>query len=194
MAPTSGLRDQRVLTPTSWNGTSHAMGLEVLIPEEKIAERVNELGKQISRDYQGKSIHLVCVLKGAYTFLADLSRAIEIPVTLDFLAVSSYNEGTSTSGAVQLTKDLDTALEGRDVLIVEDIADTGLTLRYLYNMLNARRPRSLKVIALLSKPSRRTVDVPVDYVGFEIEDRFVVGYGLDVDQKYRNLRYIAAVD
>lgn len=170
------------------------MGLEVLIPEEKIAERVNELGKQISRDYQGKSIHLVCVLKGAYTFLADLSRAIEIPVTLDFLAVSSYNEGTSTSGAVQLTKDLDTALEGRDVLIVEDIADTGLTLRYLYNMLNARRPRSLKVIALLSKPSRRTVDVPVDYVGFEIEDRFVVGYGLDVDQKYRNLRYIAAVD
>ena len=170
------------------------MGLEVLIPEEKIAERVNELGKQISRDYQGKSVHLVCVLKGAYTFLADLSRAIEIPVTLDFLAVSSYNEGTSTSGAVQLTKDLDTALEGRDVLIVEDIADTGLTLRYLYNMLNARRPRSLKVIALLSKPSRRTVDVPVDYVGFEIEDRFVVGYGLDVDQKYRNLRYIAAVD
>ena len=170
------------------------MGLEVLIPEEKIDERVNELGKQISRDYQGKSIHLVCVLKGAYTFLADLSRAIEIPVTLDFLAVSSYNEGTSTSGAVQLTKDLDTALEGRDVLIVEDIADTGLTLRYLYNMLNARRPRSLKVIALLSKPSRRTVDVPVDYVGFEIEDRFVVGYGLDVDQKYRNLRYIAAVD
>ena len=170
------------------------MGLEVLIPEEKIAARVQELGKQISRDYQGKSIHLVCVLKGAYTFLADLSRAIDIPVTLDFLAVSSYNKGTSTSGAVQLTKDLDTALEGMDVLIVEDIADTGLTLRYLYNMLEARRPRSLKVIALLSKPSRRTVDVPVDYVGFEIEDRFVVGYGLDVDQKYRNLRYIAAVD
>ncbi len=170
------------------------MGLEVLIPEEKIAERVNELGKQISRDYQGKSIHLVCVLKGAYTFLADLSRTIDIPVTLDFLAVSSYNQGTSTSGAVQLTKDLDTALEGRDVLIVEDIADTGLTLRYLYNMLKARHPSSLKVIALLSKPSRRTVDVPVDYVGFEIEDRFVVGYGLDVDQKYRNLRYIAAVD
>ncbi len=170
------------------------MGLEVLITEEKIAARVQELGKQISRDYQEKSIHLVCVLKGAYTFLADLSRAIEIPVTLDFLAVSSYNKGTSTSGAVQLTKDLDTALEGMDVLIVEDIADTGLTLRYLYNMLKARHPSSLKVIALLSKPSRRTVDVPVDYVGFEIPDRFVVGYGLDVDQKYRNLRYIAAVD
>ena len=170
------------------------MGLEVIIPEEKIAARVQELGKQIGRDYQGKSIHLVCVLKGAYTFLADLSRAIEIPVTLDFLAVSSYNKGTSTSGAVQLTKDLDTSLEGMDVLIVEDIADTGLTLRYLYNMLKARHPNSLKVIALLSKPSRRTVDVPVDYVGFEIEDRFVVGYGLDVDQKYRNLRYIAVVD
>jgi hypoxanthine phosphoribosyltransferase len=134
------------------------------------------------------------VLKGAYTFLADLARAIEIPVTLDFLAVSSYNKGTSTSGAVQLTKDLDTSLEGADVLIVEDIADTGLTLRYLYNMLKARHPSSLKVIALLSKPSRRTVDVPVDYVGFEIADRFVVGYGLDVDQKYRNLPYIAAVD
>ena len=170
------------------------MGLEVLIPEEKIAARVKELGKQISRDYQGKTIHLVCVLKGAYTFLADLARAIEIPVTLDFLAVSSYNKGTSTSGAVQLTKDLDTSLEGADVLIVEDIADTGLTLRYLYNMLKARHPSSLKVIALLSKPSRRTVNVPVDYVGFEIADRFVVGYGLDVDQKYRNLPYIAAVD
>ena len=170
------------------------MGLEILIPEEKIAARVKELGKQISRDYQGKTIHLVCVLKGAYTFLADLSRAIDIPVTLDFLAVSSYNKGTSTSGAVQLTKDLDTDLEGMDVLIVEDIADTGLTLRYLYNMLNARHPSSLKVIALLSKPSRRTVDVPVDYVGFEIPDRFVVGYGLDVDQKYRNLRYIAGID
>jgi len=170
------------------------VGLEVLIPEEKIAARVKELGKQISRDYQGKTIHLVCVLKGAYTFLADLARAIEIPVTLDFLAVSSYNKGTSTSGAVQLTKDLDTSLEGVDVLIVEDIADTGLTLRYLYNMLKARHPSSLKVIALLSKPSRRTVNVPVDYVGFEIADRFVVGYGLDVDQKYRNLPYIAAVD
>ena len=170
------------------------MGLEILIPEEKIAERVKELAKQISRDYQGKTVHLVCVLKGAYTFLADLARAMEIPVTLDFLAVSSYGKETSTSGQVQVTKDLDTSLEGMDVLIVEDIADTGLTLRYLYNMLKARNPSSLKVVALLSKPSRRTVEVPVDYVGFEIPDRFVVGYGLDVDQKYRNLPYIAAVD
>ncbi|HLE20196.1 MAG TPA: hypoxanthine phosphoribosyltransferase [Vicinamibacteria bacterium] len=170
------------------------MGLEILISEEKIAERVKELAKQISRDYQGKTVHLVCVLKGAYTFLADLSRAMEIPVTLDFLAVSSYGKGTSTTGQVQVTKDLDTSLEGMDVLIVEDIADTGLTLRYLYNMLKARNPSSLKVVALLSKPSRRTVEVPVDYVGFEIPDRFVVGYGLDVDQRYRNLPYIAAVD
>ena len=178
----------------SRNETSDPAGLDVLIPAHKIAARVQELGKQISRDYQGRTIHLVCVLKGAYTFLADLARAIEIPLTLDFLAVSSYEKGTSTSGAVQLTKDLDSSLEGMDVLIVEDIADTGLTLRYLFNMLKARHPRSLKVIALLSKPSRRTVEVPVDYVGFEIEDRFVVGYGLDVDQKYRNLPYIAAVD
>jgi len=170
------------------------VGLEILIPEEKIAERVKELAKQISRDYHGKTVHLVCVLKGAYTFLADLSRAMEIPVTLDFLAVSSYGKETSTSGQVQVTKDLDTSLEGMDVLIVEDIADTGLTLRYLYNMLKARNPSSLKVVALLSKPSRRTVEVPVDYVGFEIPDRFVVGYGLDVDQRYRNLPYIAAVD
>jgi len=170
------------------------VGLEILISEEKIAERVKELAKQISRDYQGKTVHLVCVLKGAYTFLADLARAMEIPVTLDFLAVSSYGKGTSTTGQVQVTKDLDTSLEGMDVLIVEDIADTGLTLRYLYNMLKARNPSSLKVVALLSKPSRRTVEVPVDYVGFEIPDRFVVGYGLDVDQRYRNLPYIAAVD
>jgi len=178
----------------SQNELDDAKGLDVLITEERIGARVRELGQQISRDYQGKTIHLVCVLKGAYTFLADLARAIDIPVTLDFLAVSSYNKGTTTSGAVQLTKDLDTSLEGMDVLIVEDIADTGLTLRYLYNMLKARQPSSLKIIAMLSKPSRRTVDIPVDYVGFEIPDRFVVGYGLDVDQKYRNLPYIAAVD
>ncbi len=170
------------------------MGLEVLIPEEKIAERVKELGRQISSDYEGKSVHLVCVLKGAYTFMADLARAMDVSVTLDFLAVSSYNEGTSTSGEVRLTKDLDSSLQGRDVIIVEDIADTGLTLRYLYNMLQRRGPNSLKIAALLSKPSRREVDVPVDYVGFEIPDRFVVGYGLDVDQKYRNLPYIAVID
>ena len=186
-----------LLSSSIWRRGSEGrgfMGLEVLITKEKIAERVKELGKQISRDYEGKSVHLVCVLKGAYTFLADLTREMDISVTIDFLAVSSYNEGTSTSGEVRLTKDLDSGLEGMDVIIVEDIADTGLTLRYLYNMLQRRGPNSLKVVSLLSKPSRREVEVPVDYVGFEIPDRFVVGYGLDVDQKYRNLPYIAVVD
>jgi hypoxanthine phosphoribosyltransferase len=170
------------------------MKLEILLAEDQITARVRELGKQISRDYEGKSVHLVCVLKGAYTFLADLARAIDVPVTLDFLAVSSYEKGTNTSGEVRLTKDLDTSLERRDVIIVEDIADTGLTLRYLFNSLKARGPASLRIAALLSKPSRRRVDVEVHYVGFEIPDRFVVGYGLDVDQLYRNLPYIAAVD
>jgi hypoxanthine phosphoribosyltransferase len=170
------------------------MKLDVLLPEDRIAARVRELGQQISQDYRGREIHLICVLRGAYTFLADLARAIDVPLTVDFLAVSSYEKGTNTSGEVRLTKDLDESLEGKDVLVVEDIADTGLTLRYLYNNLRARGPRSLKVVALLSKPSRRRVEVPVDYIGFEIPDRFVVGYGLDVDQHYRNLPYIAAID
>ncbi len=170
------------------------MPLEVLIEEDAIAARVSELGQQISSDYHGKTVHLICVLKGAYTFLADLARAIEVPVTVDFLAVSSYGKGTSTSGEVRLTKDLDASLEGKDVIVVEDIADTGLTLNYLLNLLRSRRPASLKVAAFLSKPSRRQLDVPVDYVGFEIPDRFVVGYGLDHDQLYRDLPHIAAVD
>jgi hypoxanthine phosphoribosyltransferase len=168
--------------------------MEILIPAEKISERVRELGKQISEDYRGKTIHLICVLKGAYAFLADLGRTLEVPTTMDFLAVSSYGNGTTTSGEVQLTKDLDSGLEGKDVLIVEDIADTGLTLRYLVNVLKSRKPASLKVVAFLDKPSRRQVEVPLDYVGFEIPDRFVVGYGLDFDQEHRHLPYIAALD
>jgi hypoxanthine phosphoribosyltransferase len=170
------------------------MPLDVLIPEEAIQARVRELGQKITSDYEGKTVHLVCVLKGAYTFLADLARHIDLPVTLDFLAVSSYGEGKSTSGEVQLTKDLDQSLEGKDVIVVEDIADTGLTLNYLLNLLRSRRPASLRVCAFLSKPSRRQIDVAVDYVGFEVPDRFVVGYGLDYDQLHRNLRYIAAMD
>jgi len=170
------------------------MALEVLISEERILARIGELGREISTDYAGKTVHLICVLKGAYTFLADLGRRIEVPVTVDFLAVSSYGKGTSTSGEVQLTKDLDLSLEGKEVIVVEDIADTGLTLNYLLSLLRSRRPASLKVAAFLSKPSRRQMDVPVDYVGFEVPDRFVVGYGLDYDQRYRNLPYIAALD
>jgi hypoxanthine phosphoribosyltransferase len=168
--------------------------MDILITAEQISERVGELGRQISEEYEGKTIHLVCVLKGAYAFLADLGRSLTVPTTMDFLAMTSYGQGTTTSGEVQLTKDLDSGLEGRDVLIVEDIADTGLTLRYLYNMLKSRSPASLRVVAFLDKPSRRLVDVPLDYVGFEIPDRFVVGYGLDLDQNYRHLPYIAALD
>ena len=170
------------------------MSLEVLLPEDRIQARIAELGREITRDYEGKTIHLVCVLKGAYTFLADLARHIDLPMTIDFLAVSSYGKGKSTSGEVQLTKDLDQSLEGKDVIVVEDIADTGLTLNYLVNMLRSRRPASLKVCAFLSKPARRQLEVAVDYIGFEIPDRFVVGYGLDHDQRYRNLRYVAALD
>ena len=168
--------------------------MEVLFTEEQIAKRVRELGKEISADYQGKTVHLVCVLKGAYTFLADLARVMEVPVTLDFLAVSSYGKGKTSSGEVQLTKDLDISLAGRDVILVEDIADTGLTLNYLVNMLRSREPATLKVAAFLSKPSRREIDVPVDYVGFEVPDRFVVGYGLDDNQRFRELPYIAVQD
>ncbi len=168
--------------------------MEVLITEEQIAKRVRELGKEISADYQGKTVHLICVLKGAYTFLADLARVMEVPVTLDFLAVSSYGKGKTSSGEVQLTKDLDVSLAGRDVILVEDIADTGLTLNYLLNMLRSREPATLKVAAFLSKPSRREIDVQVDYVGFEIPDRFVVGYGLDDNQRFRELPYIAVQD
>lgn len=167
---------------------------EVLITPEQISKRIEELGEEISRDYEGRELHLVCVLKGAYVFLADLSRAITLPVTLDFLAVSSYGKGKTSSGEVQLIKDLDISLQGKHVIVVEDIADTGLTLNYLVNMLGTRRPASLKIAAFLSKPSRRAIDVKVDYIGFEVGDRFVVGYGLDHDTKYRNLPYIAALD
>ncbi len=168
--------------------------MEVLFTEEQIAKRVREMGKEISADYQGKTVHFVCVLKGAYTFLADLARAMEVPVTLDFLAVSSYGKDKTSSGEVQLTKDLDVLLAGRDVIVVEDIADTGLTLNYLLNMLGSREPATLKVAAFLSKPSRREIDVAVDYIGFEVPDRFVVGYGLDDNQRFRELPYIAVQD
>ncbi len=161
---------------------------EVLIPRDAIARRVAELAREIRADAGPDTpVHLVAVLKGAFIFLADLLRAFEGPVTCDFLAVSSYGGGTSSSGQVRLTKDLDRPIEGRDVVLIEDIADTGLTLSYIQEMLRNRAPRTLRTACLLSKPSRRTIDVPVEYIGFEIPDRFVIGYGLDVDERYRNL-------
>lgn len=153
------------------------------------------MAADIERDHQGAdTLHLVCVLKGAFVFLSDLARAIRIPCTLDFMAVSSYAAGTTTTGEVRLLKDLDIALDGRHVVVVEDIIDTGLTLTYLLEILRARRPRTLRTACLLSKPTRRKVSVPVDYIGFDIEDRFVVGYGLDYAEQYRGLPYIGVLD
>ncbi len=162
-----------------------------LISETELRERIAGLATAIRADYKAdEPIHLVAVLKGAFMFLADLMRAMEGPVTCDFIAVSSYGSGTKSSGEVRLLKDVDRSLQGRDVIIVEDIVDTGLTLSYLQDILRAREPRSLRTACLLSKPSRRKVDVTVEYIGFTIEDRFVVGYGLDFDERYRNLPYI----
>ena len=167
----------------------------ILLSSDEIAARVRALGAEIARDDAGVgSLHLVCVLKGAVLFLADLVRAVPLPCTFDFLAVSSYAAGTTTTGEVRLLKDLDTALDGRHVVIVEDIVDTGLTLSYLQEIMKARGPKSLRTACLLSKPSRRKVDVPVEYVGFTIEDRFVVGYGLDYAGQYRNLPYVGYLD
>jgi hypoxanthine phosphoribosyltransferase len=164
--------------------------MKVLLSHDTIQARIQEMGREITRDYAGREPHLVGVLKGAFTFLSDLARAIELPMSLDFIAVSSYGAATKTSGEVRLLKDLDQGLDGRDLLVVEDIVDTGLTLNYLTNLLRARGPRSLKVATLLSKPSRRLVEIPVDYVGFTIDDHFVVGYGLDFNEKFRNLKDI----
>jgi len=165
---------------------------EVLLTDETIRQRVAQMAAEIRRDCPG-DLHLVAVLKGAFVFLSDLVRRMDGAVSLDFLAVSSYAKGTSSSGEVRLLKDLDIALEDRDVVIVEDIVDTGLTLAYLQEILRARSPKSLRTACLLSKPSRRQVRVPVEYIGFEIEDRFVVGYGLDYAEQYRNLPYIGVV-
>ncbi len=159
----------------------------VLLDSATIQKRVRELAEQITRDYEGKTPHLIGILKGASIFHADLVRYINLGVTFDFMAVGSYGTGVKSSGEVRILKDLDESLEGKDVLVVEDIFDTGLTLHYLLNNLASRGPRSLRVASLLSKPSRRQIEVPVDYVGFEIPDQFVIGYGLDYSQRYRNL-------
>ena len=167
---------------------------KILVQSDELAHRVGQLGKQISADYEGRDLFLVGVLKGAVFFLADLMRHLEVPCELDFMAVASYGSSTTTSGVVRILKDLDASIEGRDVLIVEDIVDSGLTLQYLLRNLGSRNPRSLEVCALLTKPERRKVDLPTRYVGFEIPNRFVVGYGLDYDERYRNLPYIGVVE
>jgi hypoxanthine phosphoribosyltransferase len=174
--------------------TRSAARLRLLIPEHEILARVRELGAQITRDYPVGPIYLIGILKGACFFLADLARAIERPVRIDFIGISSYGKGKSTSGEVKLTKDLDCSIEGADVLVVEDIIDSGLTLNYLLHVLSQRKPRSLRVVALLDKPSRRIQPVDLAYVGFQIPDHFVVGYGLDYAEEYRNLRDVCVLE
>jgi hypoxanthine phosphoribosyltransferase len=166
----------------------------VLIDEQTLMRRIDEMGEQITRDYQGKDLVLVGILKGSVLFLADLVKRIKLPLVMDFMAVSSYGSSTHSSGVVRILKDLDEEIEGKDVLIVEDIIDTGLTLNYLTELLLSRNPRSLKICCCLDKPSRRKVPVKVDYIGFSIPDEFVVGYGLDYAEKYRNLPYICVLD
>jgi hypoxanthine phosphoribosyltransferase len=166
---------------------------EIRVPAEDLARRVRELALEVSRDYQGRDLVLVGVLKGAVFFLSDLMRQLEIPCEVDFMAVASYGSATKSSGVVRILKDLDAVIEGRDVLIVEDIVDSGLTLQYLLRNLAGRNPRSLEVCALLIKPERRKVQLDARYVGFEIPNRFAIGYGLDYDERYRNLPFVAAL-
>ncbi len=169
--------------------------IRVLIPEEQVEKRIAEVAEQISRDYAGRSVHLLCILKGSVFFTCELAKRLTVPVTLDFMSCSSYGSGTVSKGIVRLVKDLDEPIEGRDVIIVEDIIDSGNTLAYLVEMMKARRPASLKLCTLLDKPSRRIRhEVQVDYTCFPIEDLFVVGYGLDYDQRYRNLPYIGVIE
>ena len=171
-----------------------AESVRVLLKEDEVDKRIQELGEMISRDYQGKSVHLVYVLKGGVFFMCELAKRITVPVTMDFMSASSYGSSTKSSGVVKIVKDLDEPLKDRDVLIVEDIVDSGRTLSYLIKMLGDRGPSSIKLCTLLDKPERRVTDVKVDYTGFEIPDEFVVGYGLDYDQRYRNLPYIGVVE
>jgi hypoxanthine phosphoribosyltransferase len=172
--------------------TDPAVG-DILVQRDELEHRVRELAEEISRDYAGRELLLIGVLKGAVFFLADLMRHLEVSCEVDFMAVSSYGASTDSSGVVRILKDLDAPIEGRDVLIVEDIVDSGLTLSYLFRMLRARGPASLEVCALLTKPERREIDLPIRYVGFEIPNRFAIGYGLDYAERYRNLPYVAVL-
>ena len=168
--------------------------ISVLLTEEEGDKKIQEIGEQISKDYAGEQVHLVCVLRGGAFFMCELAKRITVPVSLDFMSVSSYGGDTKSSGVVKIVKDLDDSLAGKNVIVVEDIVDSGRTLSYLLEMLNDRGPKSMKLCTLLDKPDRRVVDVKVDYTGFQIPDEFVVGYGLDYDQKYRNLPYIGIVE
>ena len=169
--------------------------IHTLIPEEEVEKRICEIAAQISKDYEGKSVHLICILKGSVMFMCELAKRITVPVTMDFMSCSSYGSGTVSKGIVKIAKDLDEPIEGRDALIVEDIIDSGNTLSYLIEILGKRKPASLRLCTLLDKPSRRVHhEVKVDYTCFQIEDLFVVGYGLDYDQRYRNLPYVGVIE
>ena len=168
--------------------------IRVMLPEEELTRRIAEMGAQISKDYEGKSVHMICVLKGGVFFTCELAKRLTVPVSMDFMSVSSYGNDTSSSGVVRIVKDLDENIEGKDVLIVEDIIDSGRTLSHLIEILKQRHPNSIRLCTLLDKPERRVKDVKVDYVCFNIPDEFVVGYGLDYAQKYRNLPYIGVVE
>ena len=167
--------------------------IDVLISEEEVEKRISEMGKINSEEYEGKEIHMICVLKGGVFFMCQLAKHITVPVTMDFMSISSYGDDTSSSGVVKIIKDLDEPLEGKDVLVVEDIIDSGRTLSYLMEILEKRKPNSMRLCTLLDKPDRRVREVHVDHVGFEIPDEFVVGYGLEYKQRYRNLPYIGVV-
>lgn len=168
--------------------------ITVMISEEDVDEKIRILGEQISNDYAGKSVHLVCILKGSIFFTCELAKRITVPVTMDFISCSSYGDSTSSSGVVKLVKDLDESIEGKDIIVIEDIIDTGRTLSYLLELLKTRKPASIALCTLLDKSDRRTHQVDVDYTGFQIPDEFVVGYGLDYAQKYRNLPYIGVIE
>lgn len=168
--------------------------IRVLLPEKEVYDRIQAIGEQISKDYAGGQVHLVCVLKGGSFFMCELAKRITVPVSLDFMSVSSYGSDTKSSGVVKIVKDLDESVKDKDVIVVEDIVDSGRTLSYLLDLLRDRGPKSLRLCTLLDKPERRVIDVKVDYTGFQIPDEFVVGYGLDYDQRYRNLPYIGVVE
>lgn len=168
--------------------------VSVMISEEVVDAKIQQIGDQISKDYAGKQVHLVCVLKGGSFFMCELAKRITVPVSLDFMSVSSYGSDTKSSGVVKIVKDLDEPLTGKDVIVIEDIVDSGRTLNYLLELLQQRGPKSMKLCTLLDKPSRRVIPVNVDYTGFQIPDEFVVGYGLDYDQRYRNLPYIGKME